>query len=530
MIRLSQEFGAHAGRQLAFDQDRVRIGRAPDGDVVFDANIDLDASGRHCEIVREGGAWFAVDQGSRNGTFVNGQRITGKHKLSPADVLECGRGGPRLRVQFEALAARTVAVLPAPPPVDPGATAFGVPSVPAPKEGAGKGPAAAPPKATLAVSAEELHGIVAQGTGGRVPVGLPPLGAPPSGPKPGLASQDPTGFAGGGSVGGGGGGGIGKKTMALMIDQALHRQSRSHRGLKILVTLLTLLVLGALAAGGWYYWDREYNRDPEPTRAAVLPPSSTAATDPSNAGSRIAAANEAAVYLLALVQPGDNRMRGFCTGFAVSADLVATNAHCVLRARDEIRRGARLVLLRNKAPGVQIAATPAYADARFQSPQHSRGGSGYDVGLVRTAQRLPVVVRLASQAELEALHEGDGVFVYGFPGLTMNEGSPVATITLGLLNRLTDFFDRAASPAAALKFLHSAQTAGGSSGSPIFSPRGMVVGLNAGSLSDEETQIVTDPSNGQRRQVEVNRGSNFKYGMRADLVRQAALSLNQRLP
>lgn len=55
------------------------------------------------------------------------------------------------------------------------------------------------------------------------------------------------------------------------------------------------------------------------------------------------------------------------------------------------------------------------------------------------------------------------------------------------------------------------------------------MGLNAGSLADEET-TVTDPSNGQRRQVEVNRGSNFKYGMRADLVRQAALSLGQRLP
>jgi len=522
MIRLSQEFGAHAGRQLSFDQDRVRVGRSPDGDVAFDPNIDLDASGRHCEILRDGGAWFVVDQGSRNGTYVNGQRITGRHKLSPSDVVECGRGGPRLRVQFEAPVGRTVAALPGPPPVDPGATAYGVPSVPAPKappasaaparpEAPRAAPAVAAAKATVAVSAQELQGIVSQGAPGAG-----------SGPAP-MQGQAPANKPGGGS----GGGGIGKHTMALMIDQALEKQSRGQRGLKVAVVLLTVLVVTALGAGGWYYWDQEYNRPDEPTPAAVLP--ATAAADPSNAGSRIAAANQAAVYLLALVQ-ANGQMRGFCTGFAVSADLVATNAHCVLRARDEIRRGARLVLLRNRSPGVQIAATPAYADARFQNAQHSRGGSGYDVGLVRTSQRLPVVVRLASQAELEALHEGDGLFVYGFPGLTMNESSPVATITLGLLNRLTDFFDRAAAPAAALKFLHSAQTAGGSSGSPIFSPRGYVIGLNAGSLSDEETQTVTDPSNGQRRQVEVNRGSNFKYGMRADLVRQAALSLNQRLP
>jgi V8-like Glu-specific endopeptidase len=528
MIRLSQEFGAHAGRQLSFDQDRVRVGRAPDGDVSFDPNIDLDASGRHCELVREGGAWFVVDLGSRNGTFVNGQRVSGKHKLVPSDVVECGRGGPRLRVMFDAPAARTVAALPGPAAT---ATAYGAPSVPIPRVAAPApaapvaaplaAPAAPGPKSTVAVPAAELHGIVAQAAGapvlGAAPTALPGHGTPGLLPTPGPSQAHAPG-----------GGGIGKRTMNLMIDQALARQAKGHRGLQVAVVLLTLLVLGGLGAGGWYYWDREYNRDPEPARAEVV--QQAAGNDPSNAGARIAAANEAAVYLLALVQPSNNVLRGFCTGFAVSADLVATNAHCVLRARDELRRGARLVLLRNKAPGVQIAATPAYADARFQSAQHSRGGSGYDVGLVRAAQPLPVVVRLASQAELEALHEGDGVFVYGFPGLTMNEGSPVATITLGLLNRLTDFFDRAATPPAAQKFLHSAQTAGGSSGSPIFSPRGYVVGLNAGSLADEETQIVTDPSNGQRRQVEVNRGSNFKYGMRADLVRQAALSLGQRLP
>jgi hypothetical protein len=37
MLRLVQEFGAHAGRSLEFHSARVRIGRAPDNDVVFDA-------------------------------------------------------------------------------------------------------------------------------------------------------------------------------------------------------------------------------------------------------------------------------------------------------------------------------------------------------------------------------------------------------------------------------------------------------------------------------------------------------------
>jgi len=42
--------------------------------------------------------------------------------------------------------------------------------------------------------------------------------------------------------------------------------------------------------------------------------------------------------------------------------------------------------------------------------------------------------------------------------------------------------------------------------------------------------VVIDPSNGQRREVDVNRGSNFKYGMRADLIRQAMASVGARQP
>jgi hypothetical protein len=144
---------------------------------------------------------------------------------------------------------------------------------------------------------------------------------------------------------------------------------------------------------------------------------------------------------------------------------------------------------------------------------------------VRVTGTLPTYARLATEAELFALHEGDAVFVYGFPGMTMNEASPVATITLGLINRVTNFQDGIAQPAAAQKLQHSAQTSGGSSGSPIFLPSGSVVGINAGSLADDERQIVIDPSNGQRREVEVNRGSNFKYGMRADLIRQGLAAL-----
>ncbi|MDH3655097.1 MAG: FHA domain-containing protein [Myxococcales bacterium] len=98
MIRLRQTKGADSGRDLEFDQDLIRIGRMPDSDVNFDPEVDLDASGRHAEIRSENGRYILIDAGSRNGTWLNGQRV--KHAaLRTDDEIEFGRGGPKLKVR-----------------------------------------------------------------------------------------------------------------------------------------------------------------------------------------------------------------------------------------------------------------------------------------------------------------------------------------------------------------------------------------------------------------------------------------------
>lgn len=90
--------GADRGRELEFEQDLIRIGRMPDSEVNFDPEVDLDASGRHAEIRNEDGRYLLIDTGSRNGTWLNGQRI--KHAaLNPDDEIEFGRGGPKLKVE-----------------------------------------------------------------------------------------------------------------------------------------------------------------------------------------------------------------------------------------------------------------------------------------------------------------------------------------------------------------------------------------------------------------------------------------------
>lgn len=97
MIRLRQTKGADSGRELEFNQDLIRIGRMPDSDVNFDPEVDLDASGRHAEIRSENGRYILIDAGSRNGTWLNGQRV--KHAaLRTDDEIELGRGGPKLKV------------------------------------------------------------------------------------------------------------------------------------------------------------------------------------------------------------------------------------------------------------------------------------------------------------------------------------------------------------------------------------------------------------------------------------------------
>ncbi len=99
MIRLTQTFGAHSGRVREFEQDVVRCGRLPTNDFAFDPHADLDASGNHAEIRREGQRWIIVDSGSRNGTLVNGRAVQ-RYTLEGNEEIEFGTGGPRVKVEI----------------------------------------------------------------------------------------------------------------------------------------------------------------------------------------------------------------------------------------------------------------------------------------------------------------------------------------------------------------------------------------------------------------------------------------------
>src|SRR6185312_8287643 len=88
--------GARAGEVEAFRKAYIGLGRHPLSDVRFDAERDLDVSSRHAAIVRKPEGFVLQDLGSRNGTFVNGQRVTGDTLLREGDVIGFGAKGPAL--------------------------------------------------------------------------------------------------------------------------------------------------------------------------------------------------------------------------------------------------------------------------------------------------------------------------------------------------------------------------------------------------------------------------------------------------
>ncbi|HXO86310.1 MAG TPA: FHA domain-containing protein, partial [Gemmatimonadales bacterium] len=88
--------GARAGQIEAFRKGYIGLGRHPLSDVRFDVERDLDVSSRHAALVRKPEGFVLQDLNSRNGTFVNGARITADTLLHDGDIIGFGANGPAL--------------------------------------------------------------------------------------------------------------------------------------------------------------------------------------------------------------------------------------------------------------------------------------------------------------------------------------------------------------------------------------------------------------------------------------------------
>jgi S1-C subfamily serine protease/pSer/pThr/pTyr-binding forkhead associated (FHA) protein len=86
--------GARSGQVETFQKAYLGLGRHPLSDVRFDAERDLDVSSRHAAIMAKPEGYVLQDLGSKNGTFVNGEKLTGDRLLVDGDVIGFGAKGP----------------------------------------------------------------------------------------------------------------------------------------------------------------------------------------------------------------------------------------------------------------------------------------------------------------------------------------------------------------------------------------------------------------------------------------------------
>ncbi|HEY7475768.1 MAG TPA: trypsin-like peptidase domain-containing protein [Vicinamibacterales bacterium] len=80
------------------------LGRDDQAHVRYDPNRDDLVSKEHARIIQDAGDKFRfsiVDLNSRNGTFVNGQRVSGTAALSPGDRVQLGPGGPEFQFTID---------------------------------------------------------------------------------------------------------------------------------------------------------------------------------------------------------------------------------------------------------------------------------------------------------------------------------------------------------------------------------------------------------------------------------------------
>lgn len=95
-VRLVVQRGATRSRTIRLKSEETIIGRRQDCDLRIKS---AEISRRHCLLSIQDGCLFVEDLDSVNGTFVNGERVSGRMAVRPGDELELGP--VRFLVEYE---------------------------------------------------------------------------------------------------------------------------------------------------------------------------------------------------------------------------------------------------------------------------------------------------------------------------------------------------------------------------------------------------------------------------------------------
>lgn len=80
--------GPLVGTMLPLGDAPIVIGRSPACTLVLE---DEYASSRHAALSPQADGWWIEDLSSRNGTFIDDERLTGPHQLKVGDVIRIGQ-------------------------------------------------------------------------------------------------------------------------------------------------------------------------------------------------------------------------------------------------------------------------------------------------------------------------------------------------------------------------------------------------------------------------------------------------------
>lgn len=85
--QLTMRSGPVPGTVYSLEGEQLTIGRDSSNEVAVN---DAEVSRRHARLTFQGGKYVLEDLGSTNGTFVNGQRLTGPRVLKTGEVISLG--------------------------------------------------------------------------------------------------------------------------------------------------------------------------------------------------------------------------------------------------------------------------------------------------------------------------------------------------------------------------------------------------------------------------------------------------------
>src|SRR5215468_8210993 len=86
-FRLIVRRGPQPNQIYELNKDIVTLGRDITNDIVVN---DPEVNRHQCRLTRSGRDYTLEDLGSTNGTFINGQRLTGARVLASGDIIALG--------------------------------------------------------------------------------------------------------------------------------------------------------------------------------------------------------------------------------------------------------------------------------------------------------------------------------------------------------------------------------------------------------------------------------------------------------